>query len=74
MEIGMSVDVVVLTDSRYVNPTKRSSYVDNVLLEDRLVLEALQKLGLKTIRKSWDDPEFDWSSKICPLPHHLGLF
>ena len=58
----MSVDVVVLTDSRYVNPTKRSSYIDNVLLEDRLVLEALQKLGLKTIRKSWDDPEFDWSS------------
>lgn len=58
----MHYDVVVLTDSRYINPKKQSVYIDNVLLEDRLVLEALQNQGLKAIRKSWDDQEFDWSS------------
>ncbi|MBO0323125.1 hypothetical protein J0X14_12525 [Muricauda sp. CAU 1633] len=58
----MRYDFVVLTDSRYINPKKQSVYIDNVLLEDRLVLEALQKQGLNAIRKSWDDPEFDWSS------------
>nr|WP_293300803.1 hypothetical protein [Allomuricauda sp.] len=58
----MSFDVVVLTDPRYINPKKESAYIENVLLEDRLVLEALQRLGLNTIRKSWDDPDFDWSS------------
>ncbi|MEW2922156.1 hypothetical protein AB1A65_11845 [Muricauda sp. ANG21] len=58
----MRYDVVVLTDSRYINPKKQSVYIDNVLLEDRLVLEALQNQGLKAIRKSWDDQEFDWSS------------
>jgi glutathione synthase/RimK-type ligase-like ATP-grasp enzyme len=60
--MGMHYDVVVLTDSRYINPKKQSVYIDNVLLEDRLVLEALQNQGLKAIRKSWDDQEFDWSS------------
>ncbi len=58
----MNYDVVVLTDPRYINPKKQSVYVDNVLLEDRLVLKALQKQGLNAIRKSWDDPEFDWST------------
>ncbi|MEC7264721.1 MAG: hypothetical protein VXW38_13350 [Bacteroidota bacterium] len=58
----MQFDVVVLTDRRYVAPEKRTPYVENVLLEDRLVLEALQEQGLKVIRKSWDDVDFDWSS------------
>ncbi|WP_343486221.1 hypothetical protein [Allomuricauda sp. d1] len=54
-------DVVVLTDSRYVNPTSNEAYIENLLLEDRLVVESLQKVGLKTLRLSWDDPDFDWS-------------
>ncbi|NDV42985.1 ATP-grasp domain-containing protein [Flagellimonas sediminis] len=58
----MQFDVVVLTDHRYVAPEKRTPYVENVLLEDRLVLEALQEQGLRVIRKSWDDAGFDWSS------------
>ena len=58
----MQFDVVVLTDRRYVNPEKRTPYVKNVLLEDQLVLEALQGEGLKVVRKSWDDVGFDWSS------------
>ncbi|MEO2051284.1 MAG: hypothetical protein ABGX00_05935 [Allomuricauda sp.] len=64
----MTYDVVVLTDPRYINPQKTSDYINNVLLEDRLVLEALQNEGLKAIRKSWDDPDFDWSQT------HFALF
>lgn len=56
------VDIVVLTDSRYIAPTATDQYTLNVLQEDRLVTEALQNLGLKVERRSWDDPEFNWSS------------
>jgi len=55
-------DVVLLTDPRYVNPTHKNEYINNVLLEDSLVQEALKKVGLKTIRLSWDDPDFNWST------------
>jgi glutathione synthase/RimK-type ligase-like ATP-grasp enzyme len=63
----MTYDVVVLTDPRYINPKKTSDYINNVLLEDRLVLEALQNEGLNAIRKSWDDPNFDWSQTLFAL-------
>ncbi|AEM72182.1 hypothetical protein Murru_3162 [Allomuricauda ruestringensis DSM 13258] len=58
----MKFDVVVLTDHRYVAPKERTPYIENVLQEDSLVLDALQKQGLRAIRKSWDDPNFDWST------------
>lgn len=58
----MKYDVVVLTDHRYVAPQKKTPYIENVLQEDLLVLKALENQGLKAIRKSWDDPDFDWSS------------
>lgn len=64
----MTYDVVVLTDPRYINPQETSDYINNVLLEDRLVLEALQNEGLNAIRKSWDDPDFDWANT------HFALF
>ncbi|MGX1930024.1 ATP-grasp domain-containing protein [Flagellimonas sp. 2504JD4-2] len=55
-------DVVVLTDSRYLNPKKNGQLIENVLLEDQLVLDALEKNGLRTTRKAWDDADFDWKS------------
>lgn len=55
-------DVVVLTDDRYVNPSQPNWYVENILKEDGLVVEALEKRGWKVTRKSWSDPDFDWSS------------
>lgn len=63
----MEFDIVVLTDHRYVSPNKKTPYIENVLLEDRLVLEAMQKQGLRAIRKSWDDADFDWSTTKCAL-------
>ncbi|MCK0159665.1 RimK family alpha-L-glutamate ligase [Allomuricauda sp. F6463D] len=58
----MEFDVVVLTDHRYVAPKKSSPYIKNVLLEDQLVLEALENQGFNVVRKSWDDSNFDWST------------
>jgi len=55
-------DVVILTDSRYVQPNEKNQYIENVLKEDGLLIEALNNLGLKTIKKDWNDSNFNWNS------------
>ncbi len=54
-------DIVILTDERFVNPIKKTEYITNLMTEDRLVIDALEKQGLKTKKVAWSDPEFDWS-------------
>lgn len=54
-------DVVVLTDPRYVNPHTITPYIQNVLDEDQLVVDALSELGLKVTRLSWDQKDMDWN-------------
>lgn len=56
------IDIVILTDKRYTNPTEKNPYIDNVLLEDQLVKEALEKEGLTVLRLAWDDINFDWNT------------
>lgn len=53
-------DFVILTDDLFVQPPK-NRLEKNGWEEDRLLLEALEKHGLKVGRKSWADPDFDWS-------------
>jgi len=55
-------DIVILTDDRYVSPKNTDWYINNILTEDGLVQRALEKRGLKVGRKSWSDPNFDWTS------------
>lgn len=55
-------DVVILTDARFVANSSTDVYTQNVYLEDRLLREAMETLGMKITRKSWDDLNFDWSS------------
>ena len=55
-------DVVVLTDSRYINPIDKNTYINNVLLEDELVIDALKEKNLSVIKKDWNDPIFDWKT------------
>ncbi|MTI87784.1 MAG: hypothetical protein FH748_07435 [Balneolaceae bacterium] len=55
-------DVVILTDSRYVDPSATTDYVQNLLTEDRLVREALEAQGLTVLRKDWADPHFNWKT------------
>lgn len=57
----MTYDIVILTDHRYENPEVKDWYIEQILLEDGLVQKALEKKGLKVIRKSWDSINFDWS-------------
>jgi glutathione synthase/RimK-type ligase-like ATP-grasp enzyme len=62
----MKFDVTILTEPRYLNPEPNTSYLRNVLLEDQLVKEALERKGLKVERKSWDDQNFNWEeSQFC---------
>ncbi len=60
-------DVVILTESRYVNPKKVNDYIQNLLTEDELLKSALENLGLKVVRKDWADPDFDWSTTKCAV-------
>ena len=54
-------DIVILTDNRYVNPKKTDWYIEQVLLEDKLLERELENKGLKVCKKDWADPEFDWN-------------
>lgn len=54
-------DVVLLTESRYENPTEVDWYIENILLEDRLVAEALERKGLRVGRFDWAG-NFDWTT------------
>ena len=55
-------DIVILTECRYTKKNYKDNYTNNVYQEDQLVQDALNDLGLKTLRISWDDAVFDWSS------------
>ena len=53
-------DVVILTDYRYENPVKKNWYINQVLKEDQLLLEAIKKKGLTVCKKDWNCKKFDW--------------
>lgn len=55
-------DVTLVTCRDYENPIANTEYVQNVLLEDRMIAEALQAKGLRVHRTSWDNPTFDWAT------------
>ena len=53
-------DITILTDCRYVNPKKTDWYIDQVLLEDKILIDALSKKNLKVTKKDWADTSFNW--------------
>ena len=55
-------DITILTDRRYDKPTITNEYINNVLLEDRLLYEAFERKGLRVCRTYWDNPNFDWTA------------
>ena len=55
-------DVIILTDYRYVNPEKTDWYIDQVLLEDKILQTSLEKKDLKVCKKDWADKDFDWTT------------
>ena len=56
------LDIVILTDHRYVKPEKVDWYTQQVLDEDRLLQTALENKGLIVCKKDWADKNFDWTS------------
>ena len=58
-------DITILTCKEYFDPETPSAYTDNILLEYRLLKEALERLGLKVDRAYWDDPNYDWSQTLA---------
>lgn len=57
----MQYDLTILTDRRYANPKEIDTYTQNVLDEDRLLLEACERSGMTVYRTNWDDPSMNWS-------------
>lgn len=57
-----TTDIVILTEDRYVDPSRINEYTKNVILEDQLVFDALKEEGVRVERKSWSDPSFNWST------------
>lgn len=54
-------DVVLLTEDRYESPAETDWYVAQILREETLLREALERRGLRVGRVSWSNPAFDWS-------------
>lgn len=55
-------DLILLTEARYENPVEPDWYKQQILLEDSLLMAALEKRGLKVRRVDWARKDFDWSS------------
>lgn len=54
-------DFIILTDNHFIqSPT--TPFEENAFREDQLVMQALEQRGFHVGRKSWADPDFDWSS------------
>lgn len=57
-----SYDVVLATQLENLNPKVLDEYHQNILEEERLLLDALQQVGLSAKCVGWDDADFDWNS------------
>lgn len=55
-------DVVLASAKEFLNPLEGDWRTDQVNLEDQLVIDAFEKLGLKAIREDWASTSFDWST------------
>ncbi|MCS6992190.1 MAG: hypothetical protein NZL95_10085 [Chitinophagales bacterium] len=60
--MGINAHLTLLTDSRYLTPQPGNDYVSNIFLEDKLLTEALERLGYHVQRTNWDNPNYDWSA------------
>lgn len=62
-----SADIALLTDRRYVAKTAGSGdwYLQNILADDGLLIDALAERGLTSQRVDWADPDVDWSAFRC---------
>lgn len=55
-------DIILLTDQRYLSNPENDPYISNILLEDELLTNALERHQLRVYRTNWDDSTVDWRS------------
>ena len=55
-------NITFLTDSRYVIPEVINPFVQDILDDDNLIIQALRKRGMNVNRVDWADPDYDWST------------
>jgi glutathione synthase/RimK-type ligase-like ATP-grasp enzyme len=62
-------DIALLTDHRYTaaKAPEGNWYFANILYEDQLLSEALEKRGITSKRVNWADPDVDWSGFRCAV-------
>lgn len=62
-----SADIALLTDHRFTAPSAAPGdwFLENILLDDRILSEALGEHGLTTTRVDWASPDVDWSRFRC---------
>jgi len=63
----MVYDIVLLTAKKFLNSPTLNKYNSNVILEDNIVKDELDKLGLKTKIISWSDKNFDFTQTKLAL-------
>jgi glutathione synthase/RimK-type ligase-like ATP-grasp enzyme len=61
------LDVVILTEARYERPDPNDWYQAQILREERLLQDALHRLGLRTERVAWSNPTMVWSTARCAV-------
>lgn len=61
------IDVLILTEDRYVELDDKDWYQAQIAREEDLVASALRALGLRVARCSWADPDMDWARCGCVL-------
>ncbi|MEO8512126.1 MAG: hypothetical protein ABI543_01070 [Ignavibacteria bacterium] len=54
-------DITLLTASKFLKAEPGDEFLENILEEDRILTQALEKHGLKVTRTIWDNPEFNWA-------------
>lgn len=55
------IDLVILTDKRYLVDNPENEYHHNVYLEDSILKSELETLGFSVDRTNWDNPTYNWS-------------
>ncbi len=58
----MKADIALLTEDRYIDANPSEQYKKEVLREDQLLSSALKRQGISSVRVSWTDQDFDWTS------------
>lgn len=56
----MDKPIALVNDHRWIEPGTVDTYTGNILQEDRILSQALAKIGLEASRVDWANPEIDW--------------